>query len=58
MIRESEIGTAFDDFLREGGLLSGAEERAMREIIRDQVKDAVSGAVGARLPARARKMRA
>lgn len=58
MIRESEIGTAFDDFLREKGLLAAAEERAMREIIKDQVKGSISGTAGARLPARTRKMRA
>ncbi|MXN66750.1 hypothetical protein GR183_17695 [Stappia sp. GBMRC 2046] len=48
MIRESEIGTAFDDFLRKDGLLADAEERAIREVIKDQVKDALSGAEDSR----------
>ncbi|NRG16472.1 hypothetical protein HPQ64_02090 [Rhizobiales bacterium] len=56
MIRESEIGTAFDDFLRENGLLAGAEERAMREIIKDQVKGSIAAAAGGRSPERARRI--
>lgn len=37
MIREKNIGSSFDEFLAEDGLLQVTEELALKEIIADQV---------------------
>jgi DNA-binding phage protein len=41
MIAKKNIGSSFDDFLSEDGLLEGAEEQAIKEILADQVKAAM-----------------
>lgn len=38
MIRESQIGSSFDDFLAEEGLLEDCEEAALREILADRLR--------------------
>lgn len=42
MTAEKNIGSSFDDFLAEEGLLDGCEEQALKEILADQVKAAMS----------------
>jgi antitoxin HicB len=41
MIDKKNIGSAFDDFLAEDGLLESCEEQAIKEILADQIKDAM-----------------
>ncbi|MDP6689610.1 MAG: hypothetical protein QF384_08955 [Alphaproteobacteria bacterium] len=38
MIRKEHIGSSFDDFLAEDGLLEGSEEQAIKEMLADQVE--------------------
>ena len=41
MIKKKNIGSSFDDFLAEDGLLEICEEQAIKEILADQVKAAM-----------------
>lgn len=41
MIKQSNIGSSFDDFLEEDGLLQTCQEMALKEILADQVKAAM-----------------
>jgi antitoxin HicB len=41
MIDKKNIGSVFDDFLAEDGLLESCEEQAIKEILADQIKDAM-----------------
>ena len=42
MIRKQNIGSSFDDFLEEEGLLEVCEEQAIKAILADQVKAAMA----------------
>ncbi len=41
MVDKKNIGSAFDDFLAEDGLLESCEEQAIKEILADQIKTAM-----------------
>ncbi len=41
MIKKKNIGSSFDDFLAEDGLLESSEEQAIKEILADQVRAAM-----------------
>jgi hypothetical protein len=41
MVRKQNIGSSFDDFLEEEGLLEVCEEQAIKAILADQVKAAM-----------------
>ncbi len=41
MIKRKNIGSSFDDFLAEDGLLESSEEQAIKEILADQVRAAM-----------------
>ncbi len=56
MISEKNIGSSFDEFLAEEGLLPAAEELALKEIIADQVVAAME-AEGLNKAAMARRMK-
>lgn len=55
MIRKQNIGTSFDDFLEQDGLLNECEEQAIKEILADKVKEAML-AEGLNKTAMARRM--
>ena len=42
MIKKQNIGSSFDAFLEEDGLLESCEEQAIKAILADQVKAAMS----------------
>ncbi len=42
MIKKQNIGSSFDTFLEEDGLLHTCEEQAIKEILADQVKAAMA----------------
>lgn len=56
MIKNPNIGSSFDDFLAEDGLLEICEEQAIKEILADQVKAAME-AEGLNKAAMARRMK-
>ncbi len=56
MIVKKNIGSDFDDFLAEDGLLESCEELAVKEILADQVKKAMA-TEGLNKASMARKMR-
>ena len=41
MVDKKNIGSSFDDFLADDGLLEACEEQAIKEILADQIKDAM-----------------
>ncbi len=41
MVADKNIGSDFDEFLAEEGLLSSCEDEAIEEILADQTKDAM-----------------
>lgn len=41
MIKEKNIGSNFDDFLAEQGILEVCEEQAIKEILADQIRAAM-----------------
>ncbi len=41
MVDKKNIGSAFDDFLSQDGLLESCEEQAIKEILADQIKGAM-----------------
>jgi len=41
MIDKKNIGSGFDQFLAQDGLLEVCEEQALKEILADQIKDAM-----------------
>jgi|TARA_B100002003_G_scaffold153115_1_gene141917 hypothetical protein len=41
VIKKKNIGSSFDDFLAEDGLLESSEEQAIKEILADQVRAAM-----------------
>jgi len=41
MVDKKNIGSGFDDFLAEDGLLEACEEQAIKEILADQIKTAM-----------------
>lgn len=55
MIDRKNIGSAFDDFLEEDGILEATEELALKEILANQIKDAMK-AEGLNKAAMARRM--
>lgn len=55
MIDKKNIGSAFDDFLAEDGLLESSEEQAIKEILADQIKTAMQSE-GLNKAAMARRM--
>ena len=55
MIEKKNIGSAFDDFLAEDGLLETCEEQAIKEILADQIRDAMQSE-GLNKTAMARRM--
>ncbi len=56
MVGKKNIGSSFDDFLAEDGLLEGAEEQAIKEILADQVQAAMQSE-GLNKAAMARRMK-
>jgi DNA-binding phage protein len=55
MVAKKNIGSSFDDFLAEDGLLEAAEEQAIKEILADQVRAAMQSE-GLNKAAMARRM--
>ncbi len=56
MVDENNIGSSFDDFLAEDGLLESCEEQAIKAILADQIKAAMQ-AEGLNKAAMARRMK-
>ncbi len=55
MVDNKHIGSSFDDFLAEDGLLESCEEQAIKEILADQIKNAMQSE-GLNKAAMARRM--
>ena len=56
MIKKKNIGSSFDEFLAEDGLLESTEEQAIKEILADQIRDAMNNE-GLNKVAMARRMK-
>ena len=56
MIKKKNIGSSFDEFLSEDGLLESTEEQAIKEILADQIRDAMNNE-GLNKVAMARRMK-
>ena len=56
MVNEQNIGSSFDDFLEEDGLLEVCEEQALKEILADQITAAMQNE-GLNKAAMARRMK-